>query len=287
MSGYVGIIGYPLGHSISAGFQQAALDHCGLDLKYQVWETRPEDLAETVGGLRQPGYLGANVTIPYKEEVPSMLDGLDGVAGEIGAVNTIVSRDGKLTGYNTDATGFLRALREDARFDPAGKKAVVLGAGGAARAVSYSLLLAGVSGLTLLNRSVENGEAVREAMEDMLSRKGLEPQVRFCAWEGRRVAGALAGCDLIVNCTPLGMRHSAQEGTSPLRAEQIPAEALVYDLVYNPPQTPLRKEASRAGARSLGGLPMLVYQGAAAFELWTGRQAPLEVMLHAARAALS
>jgi len=284
---FLGIVGYPLGHSISASFQQAALDHCGLDIRYEVWETRPEDLAVTVGGLRQPHNLGANVTIPYKEEVLSMLDVLDGAASEIGAVNTIVNRNGHLAGYNTDATGFMRALREDGGFDPAGKKAVVLGAGGAARAVCYSLLLSGVSGLTLLNRSVENGESVKEALEDLMARKGLERQVKFCPWEGRRVAGALSGCELIVNCTPLGMRHSPQEGTSPLSAEQIPGGALVYDLVYNPLHTPFLREASRAGARTLGGLPMLVYQGSAAFELWTGRKAPLDIMLRAARSALS
>ncbi|MBI2854874.1 MAG: shikimate dehydrogenase [Chloroflexi bacterium] len=285
MKQYLAIIGYPLRHSISPDFQQAALDSYGLDMEYQAWETNPSQLAAAIGELRYPRNLGANVTIPFKEEVLPMLDQVDEMADEIGAVNTIAKCDGMLTGYNTDAAGFLRALSEDREFDAREKAAVVLGAGGVARAVCHSLLNAGISRLTLANRSVTRAEELAEALQDIIARKALQVEIDAVALDVS-ANSALSDCDLIVNCTPLGMKHGGQEKKSPLQADQIPAHALVYDVVYNPEVTPLLKEAARAGARTLSGLPMLVYQGAAAFELWTGKEAPLGVMFEAARAAL-
>ncbi|MEW6033792.1 MAG: shikimate dehydrogenase [Chloroflexota bacterium] len=286
MTQHISIIGYPLRHSISPIFQQAALDYYGLDVEYEAWETNPLQLSAAIGELRYPRNLGANVTIPFKEEVLPMLDDLDEVADEVGAVNTIVKREDLLLGYNTDVAGFLRALRNEGKFQPAGRAAVILGAGGAARAVCYGLLAEGASRLTLVNRSVENAEELAEALKDLVGKKGLHAEVNVLPQDVPGVEGALAECELVVNCTSLGMKHGGQEKRSPLRAEQIPRHVLVYDLVYNPTETPLLKAAAVAGARTLGGLPMLVYQGAAAFELWTGREAPLQVMFEAAGAAL-
>lgn len=287
MTKHIALIGYPLKHSISPLFQQAALDFYDLDVEYEVWETNPTQLAAAIGELRYPRNLGANVTIPFKEEVLNFLDELDVVADDIGAANTIVKEDTALVGYNTDAPGFLRALREDGEFDPLGRCAMILGAGGVARAVCHALLSAGVSALTLVNRSPDRAGELVEALRDKAANKGLQAHIEVADW-GRPVVNApLRGADLIVNCTSLGMKHSGQEKQSPLTSEQIPAHALVCDLVYNPAQTPFLREAEAAGARTLGGLPMLVYQGAAAFEFWTGKEAPLDVMFEAAREALA
>ena len=273
-----GIIGYPLGHSVSPAFQQAAFDHHGLDVRFEVWETPPDALSEVVTGLRAPDALGASVTVPHKAAAISLLDRLSEPARRVGAVNLIVNRDGVLEGHNTDTTGFLRALREDGAFDPTGKRVLLLGSGGAARAVAHVLLEQGVAALAIANRTPERA---RQLVADLgggvsLSAVSLEPS--DLAVDG--------GWHLIVNCTTLGMRHSVGEKRSPIPPASIPSGALVYDLVYNPPETPLLREAGRAGARTLGGLPMLIYQGAEAFQLWTGKEAPLMVMFQAARRAL-
>ena len=274
----VGIIGYPLGHSVSPAFQQAAFDHHGLDARFEVWETPPDALREVVAGLHAPDALGASVTVPHKAAVIPFLDRLSEPAQRVGAVNLIVNRDGLLEGHNTDTTGFLRALREDGAFDLAGKRVLLLGSGGAARAVAHVLLEQGVAALTIANRTVERARQLVADLGDgaALSAVSLEPS--DLAVDG--------GWHLIVNCTTLGMRHSAGEKRSPIPSASIPSGALVYDLVYNPQQTPLLREAKRAGARTLGGLPMLIYQGAEAFQLWTGKEAPLTVMFQAARRAL-
>lgn len=276
----VAILGFPLKHSLSPVFQQAAFDHYGLDLRYQAWEVPPAGLGEAVARLRDPGALGSNVTVPHKEAVIPLLDGVDDTAREIGAVNTIVKQDGALMGYNTDVAGFLRGLREEGGLDPAGKAALLLGAGGAARAVAFGLLQAGVSRLVIANRGLERGERLAA---ELSSRFG--PRAQAIPW--KELAAAAGGCHLIVNATTLGMLHGPGEGQTPLPAAHIPRGALIYDLVYNPLETPLLREARKAGAGVVGGLTMLIYQGAAAFELWTGRPAPVDIMFQAARKALS
>lgn len=159
MTQLISVIGYPLKHTVSPSFQQAALDYYHLDARYEVWETEAEKLSFAINKLRQPQNLGANVTTPYKEAVLLFLDEVDNFASFAGAVNTIVNRDGRLVGCNTDGHGFLRALRQDAKFEPGNKWAVVLGAGGAARAVSLVLLREGVSSLTIANRTLREPKA--------------------------------------------------------------------------------------------------------------------------------
>ncbi len=282
MTKHVGIIGYPLGHSISPLFQQAAFDALGIDVRYEVWETEPAQLQEVIQGLRQTSNLGANVTMPYKEAVLTLMDGLDELAREIGAVNTIVNRDGRLTGYNTDAEGFMKALRQEGSFEPEGRRAVILGAGGVGRAAAFSLVKARVKSLIISNRPQEWEWALTLASD----LKAVGTGIDTVPWGGEPFNEALASCDLLVNCTSVGMKHSATEGQSPLQAELIPGQALVYDVVYNPIETPLLMAAKRAGARVLGGLTMLVYQGAAAFELWTEKVPPVDIMFQAAREGL-
>lgn len=282
---YLGIVGYPLGHSISPVFQQAALDHYGLAIRYQAWETPPERVPEVVASLRGPDRLGMNVTVPHKEAVVPLLDGLDATAAAIGAVNTVVKQDGRLVGYNTDCTGFLRALKEDGSFDPTGARALVLGAGGAARAVVYALLTAKVGFLGIAARNMGRARALRQSFGDLARQAGI---VVFTEeWGNQSFALAVPTYHLIINTTPMGMRHNPAEHESPLGGLDINPSSFVCDLVYNPEETPLLRQAQKTGCRTLGGLPMLVYQGAAAFELWTGKEAPIGVMKAAAQQALA
>jgi len=281
MTKYVGLIGHKLSHSISPQFQQAAFDYLRLDIRYDVWETSKDDLPQVMEGLRDASKLGANITIPHKEAVLPLLDKMDNDARRIRAVNTVVNREGKLIGYNTDASGFIRALRDDGAFSPRNKRVVLLGAGGAARAVGFALVDAGVKSLIILNRGMERGRALAWDL------KISDTEVIALSWKDGRTLIALGECDLLVNCTSVGMKDSSAEGKSPLGMGLIPKRALVYDVVYNPMETPLLSAAKKVGARTLGGLPMLVYQGAASFELWTGQSAPIDIMMRAAKRALS
>ncbi|HEY4712431.1 MAG TPA: shikimate dehydrogenase [Dehalococcoidia bacterium] len=291
MSRYIGLIGYPLKHSISPHFQQAALDYYRLDIRYEAWETGPAQLQDRVNNLRKPQNVGANVTVPYKEAVLPLLDAVDDLASSIGAVNTIVKKADKLLGFNTDAYGFIEALDKEGHFDPEGKQVVILGAGGVARAVSFALVQRKVASLAITDGIFERARALAENLVRYIkgaspSLKYLEPNVTAFQWQNLSSAKTLDDCDLIVHCTTIGMKHSSQEGQSPLSLEVIPRSVLVYDLVYNPWPTPLLRLAQKAGANILGGLPMLVYQGAASFKLWTGKEAPLDIMSSKAKEIL-
>ena len=281
MDSELGIIGYPIGHSISPVFQQAALDHCGMDAAYRAWEVAPEQVGEFVQSLQRPGVLGINVTVPHKEAVIPYLDEVDDWATEAGAVNTIVNRDGRLTGHNTDGYGFLQGLKDGAGFEPAGQRVLVLGAGGAARGVVLALLREDVSQLLVANRTLARAEALVKLAQP----RGVPAQAIPLSWNELSLAAVAS--DLIVNCTTLGMAHGPDPSGAPLMMYQIPPTSLVYDLVYNPPETPLLREAVRAGAGVLGGIQMLVHQGAASFEMWTGQPAPVDVMLQAATDAMT
>ena len=274
----LGIIGHPIGHSISPVFQQAALDAISFDGAYQAWDVAPDDVGDFVAGLRAPGTLGINVTVPHKEAVIPFLDQVDDWASTAGAVNTIVNREGWLTGHNTDGIGFLRALREGADFEPRGRDVLVLGAGGSARGVVYALARVGAAQLFIANRTLERAERLAAISID--SGAAAEPMELSQAGEAAKEVA------LIVNCTSMGMLHGPDEEGAPLMAADIPSTVLVNDLVYNPMETPLLREAARAGASTLGGIQMLVYQGAASFEMWTGQDAPVAVMLEAAEAAM-
>jgi shikimate dehydrogenase len=278
----IGLSGKPLAHSISPAFQQAALDHLRISARYELWETEPEALAERVAEMRSADCLGANVTVPYKEAVTPLLDEVDPLASRIGAVNTVVNRDGRLCGYNTDMTGFARALREEGGFDPSGAHVVLLGAGGAGRAATMALVQGKAASVTITDILPERAERL---VED-LSGQGETALRSVPATEDELAVAVMKKCQLLVNCTPIGMRHSKEEHDLPISSELIPAGALVFDIIYNPLQTRLLAEARRRGARTLGGLSMLVYQGAASFELWTAVQAPVDVMFKAARRAL-
>ena len=277
----VGIFGYPLGHSISPAFQQAAFDHIGLDARYETWQTPPGELAKAVSRLRRDGYLGANVTVPHKVAVRDHLDELDPWAEAIGAVNTIVSKGGRLVGFNTDAYGLVESLRCEAQFDARGKKVVLIGAGGAARAAAFGLAREAVSSLVIANRTPARAEALAAELRDSVA------EVAAMGLASSFFEERIASADLIVNATSVGMQGGPAEGRSPVANGLIQPTCVVHDMVYNPEATPLLKMAKDAGARIVGGLPMLVHQGAAAFEHWTGKDAPIDVMFSAARRALA
>ena len=276
MSTVLGIIGYPIGHSVSPVFQQAALDYVGVDAKYLGWETPPENLQARINSLKESGVIGANVTVPHKQSVLPFLDNLSKTAREIGAVNTIVNDNGVLYGHNTDVFGFMKSLKIDGDFHSDGKSALVLGAGGSAKAIAYGLLGEGIKKLVIVNRTLSRAVQLKKELGNPGNMFVVSPES----------TDMLRGHDLIVNCTTLGMKHGPGEDKSPLSQEHIPMGALVYDLVYNPQKTPLIEVAMGIGAQVISGLPMLIYQGAEAFRLWTGIDPPTEVMLQAAKNAL-
>ncbi|MDO8616344.1 MAG: shikimate dehydrogenase [Dehalococcoidia bacterium] len=280
---YLGVIGHPLKRSLSPFFQQAAIDQLGLDIVYEAWPTTEEGLAARVKGLRAPAVLGANVTIPHKEAALALVDEVDDLARKVGALNTIANREGLLRAYNTDVAGFLRALRDDAGFDPAGRRAVIAGAGGAARAVVVALCQAGATSITVINRTPERAAKLVADLRSVAEHTVLDAlSAGGAAW-----AAAVSGCDLLVNCTSVGSAGSAEESESPVPVDVIHPGMLVYDLIYRPAETPLLAAARGRGAQVLGGLPMLIYQGAESFRIWTGREAPAGIMLAAAQKALA
>lgn len=280
----VGLIGHPIGHSRSPALQQAALDALNIPARYVLWDTRPDELPARVAALREPGMLGANVTIPYKTAVRPYLDGLSGeelpVVG--GAVNTIVREETesgvRLVGYNTDVAGLRRALAE-AQAWRGGRRALVLGAGGAARAALAASALERVSARVAARDVAQARAGGPAAPGEGVSDPALEA---FDLADAAALAGALRETDILINATPVG---TSDPTAMPLSAEllrQLPSGAFVFDMVYSPPETALVRAARDYGLRASGGLPMLLYQGAEAFRLWTGREPPLEAM----RAAL-
>ncbi len=279
MTKRAGIIGFPVSHSVSPALQQAAFDYHGIEARYEYWETTPEALAERIASLRDSGVLGAQVTVPHKQEALAFVDAMTDDVRALGAVNVIANDNGTLAATNTDVTGFVRALREDAGADLRGKRVLLLGAGGAARAIVLGLAREGIASLTIANRTVQRARDVAAVAAGMVSRIEAIPLAP------EALANEAADADLIVNSTTLGM--TGVGGPAPLAARAIPSAALVYDIVYNPPDTPLLLEAKAAGAQTLGGLAMLVYVGAEAFEQWTGLKAPVDVMMAAAERALA
>jgi shikimate dehydrogenase len=281
MTRIAGLIGYPLAHSVTPQIYGAVFTAMGIAARCEMMVTPPEALKATVARLREQDVFGSNVTVPHKEAVIPLLDEVDGEAGRIGAVNCIVNASGRLVGHNTDLRGFIRSLRE-AGFDPAGRSALLLGAGGGARSVAVGLADAGVAGLALAGRSLERVQATAASLGER-----IETPVRSLSLSGTGLNSACREADLIVNCTPVGTRHTPEERAVPIAAGLIRPGVFVFDLVYNPPETPLLAAARRAGARTVSGLDMLVYQGAESIRLWTGREAPIDIMRDAGRLALA
>jgi shikimate dehydrogenase len=270
-------MGDPIEHTMSPVMHNAAFSALGLDYVYLPFRVKPEALGRAVEGMRALNIKGLNVTIPHKVAVIPFLDRLDPLAEKIGAINTIVNEEGVLTGYNTDATGFLRALLEWG-ISPEGKNIVILGAGGAARAIALVLAERGAE-LSILNRNLSRAGDLCCRI-----RQALPGKVEALALDEKHLAQLLSGTDILVNTTSIGMGLDRAE--TPVPARLLQAELIVFDIVYNPIRTRLLGEAEAAGARTMNGLDMLAWQGALAFEKWTGQPAPLELMKREAMKAL-
>jgi shikimate dehydrogenase len=250
----------------------------GIEAACEKWVTRPDELATRVHALREPSMFGANITVPHKEAIIALLDEVDAAAQAIGAINCVVRQaQGTLRGYNTDKYGFLRSLRE-AGCEPAGKAVVLLGAGGAARAVVVALVDGGAGSVTVANRSGERAEKlVRELGAGRAS---------AVEWGSRALEDACARAELVVNSTPMGTALTDMAAESPVEGRCFRPGAFAFDLVYNPAVTPFLALAAKAGARPVSGLDMLVYQGAESIRLFTGREPPVAVMRDGAMKAL-
>ncbi len=268
-SHFVGVLGWPLEVTLSPLMHNVAFRRLGLDWIYLRWPVPPDGLADAVGGLRALGAEGANVTMPHKRAIVEHLDSLDGDAVATGAVNTVQRTGDQLVGHNTDVVGFSEFLVEDAGFEPNGTSALVLGAGGAARAVVKALADLNAASITVAARSDELAGDVA-ALAD-----GSGRATEVLAW--KKMADRVAQVDLVVNATPVGMRGEPLLADSTFNSNQC-----VVDLIYSPPTTPLIELARAAGATGWGGLGMLVRQAAASFAIWTGQQAPLDAMSAAA-----
>jgi shikimate dehydrogenase len=284
-----GLIGHPIAHSRSPAMQQAAFDALGVSARYELWDAPDAAaLAGRVAALRQPGMLGANVTIPWKEAVIPLLDDLDDSAYRIaGAVNTITCEETahgvRLTGHNTDAPALDRTLDKlgawtNARTDA--RRMLILGAGGAAQAALGIACMRGI-GPWLAARRVEAGQ---EAMAKLAARLPVSASWRdnvIALDDHSALAATLSECQILINTTPVGVGNTS---ASPLPLDllaALPPGGIVLDLIYTPPETALVRAARARGLRAGGGLPMLLYQGALAFTLWTGQPAPLDVMRRA------
>jgi shikimate dehydrogenase len=271
------LIGHPVAHSLSGAMQQAAFDSLGIDATYESWDRAPIELAEAVAELRTDAFLGANVTIPHKERVVPMVDRLTEEAHNTGAVNTITREGKRLIGHNTDVPGFKVALDRLVGKQKMPRQAVVLGAGGGARAVVYGLITEGFQRIIVFNRHLHRAES----MVKHFTRSAAHMELRAMPWHDSIIEAELAKARVLVNATSIGLTSDA----SPIPPEALNGELLVLDLIYA--RTKLIRDAEAAGCTVADGELMLLHQGAAAFTLWTGQPAPLELMqerLAAARA---
>jgi shikimate dehydrogenase len=275
----VGVFGWPVSENPTGVMQEAAFAALDLNWRYLTIEVRPEDLPVAVKGMRAFGMQGVNLTIPHKVAVLPLLDEISPEATMIGAVNTVRRDNQRYIGENTDGKGFLRGLTDEAQIDPKGKRVLILGAGGAARAIAVELALAGASELTIVNRSLDRGQAM---VKDIRTRAGANAQ--FVAWVG--TVSITQDIDILVNATSIGLYPDTNKMPD-ITLETARPDLLVCDVVPNPPETRLIQVARRRGLRTLTGLAMLVYQGAIAFEMWTGHQAPVAVMKDALQKAFS
>ena len=276
----LGIIGYPLGHSISAVIQKAGLESIGEEVQYDVMETSPEDLIDRIKYIKTNGYHGFNVTIPLKVPVSLFLTDIDDYANIAGCVNTVkINENREFYGYNTDIYGFKKAIPEDV--DLNGKTAGILGTGGAARAAVVGLAEKGIKNIDFYTRNIINSHQTVNYVRAQF------PDIVFNVYQIQNMR-SLADTDILINATPIGMKGyiAGQMAIEPKDFDTLKPTAPVYDIVYNPTKTPLLKEAEQRGFRTIGGLDMLIYQAERAIKIWTGKTPDTKLMKIAALEAL-
>jgi shikimate dehydrogenase len=264
-----GVIGDPIEHSLSPAIHNAAFAALELESFFLAFRVKPAEIGNAVNGMRALGIHGLNVTMPHKTTVIPHLDEVDKTARFLNAVNTIHNKNGKLWGFNTDGVGALKALRENG-VDPKGKKVLLLGAGGASRAIAYTIAHE-ADELVILNRTVkparELARQLRQLLPKKISAEALSPEA---------IEDNLMDSEVLINATSIGMKPNVNE--TPVNPKWLRTNLAVMDIVYNPLETKLAKIAKEAGAKVVSGVEMLIYQGAASFEIWTGKSAPIQVM---------
>ncbi|WP_066637661.1 shikimate dehydrogenase [Desulfolucanica intricata] len=275
-----GIIGNPVEHSLSPVMHNAAFLTAGLNYAYVPYRVSKECLADAVSAVRALNMVGVNITVPHKQAVINYLDEISTEAKLFGAVNTVVNQKGSLIGYNTDGQGFVRSIKEQAEFSPDGKSILILGAGGAARSVAVQLALSGAGVIYIANRTYERALEITNLIES-----NTACIAKPVLWKDAvHIKDIVPEVELIVQTTPQGMYPDNKDiPNCPLLFHD---KQLVCDLIYNPPKTLFLKSAQKCGAKILNGIGMLIYQGALAFELWTGQKAPVEAMEEALRKVL-
>ena len=273
-----GVIGDPISHTLSPIIHNTAFSHLKLDFVYLAFDVKPSELENAMHGIRGLGIHGLNVTMPHKKAVLRFLDEVDQTVKFLGVVNTILNKKGRLCGFNTDGFGALRALKENG-FDLSGKKALLLGAGGAAKVIALSLAEE-VEELTLLNRTLEKVRKIEEKLNQHFGEK-----VRSDTLSPGNIKKYLRDSDILINATSVGMYPNLSQSIVP--SEILKPDLVVMDIVYNPVETQLVENARTAGASVITGVEMLIHQGAASFEIWTGCPAPVDVMRKAALSELT
>jgi shikimate dehydrogenase len=268
-----GVIGDPIEHTLSPIMQNAAFEGQNLDYMFLAFKVKSTELENAVNGMRALNIRGLNVTMPHKSSILKYLDRIDLSAQIINSVNTILSRDSKLFGFNTDGIGAVKALRENG-VELKGRKVLLLGAGGAARAIAYAMARESDE-LAVLNRSLKPAQDLAKLLEKTVNKK-----IVAGALTPKEIELNLQDSDILINATSVGMKPKPNESPVPLKL--LRSNLAVMDIVYNPIETQLAKDAKAAGAKVVSGIEMLIYQGAASFEIWTGKSAPVEVMRQAA-----
>ncbi|VAX25106.1 Shikimate 5-dehydrogenase I alpha [hydrothermal vent metagenome] len=266
----LGIIGHPIGHSLSPLMHETAALSLGIDLSYKAFDVAPDKLEEFIARLRAEGIDGLNVTVPHKVAVMEFMDEISSEASAIGAVNTIVNNDGELTGYNTDGYGLVTSIEANAGVQIKDKKIFVYGAGGAARAVCRAVYDQACSRLVIANRTESKAVEIANGLNSSSA------DVTAMGFDSNKLVDSIKTADIIINTTSMGMEGAAPE--PPPGIEGVSKGQLVVDIVYRPLDTPLLKKAKALGAGTLDGLWMLIHQGARSFGLWTGEKFPVELV---------
>ena len=261
-----GIIGFPLSHTLSPAMHNSSFKKFKMDWEYRAFQMKAEEVRDFMWKLRKTGIKGINVTIPHKQYIMQYMDKLDRAADTIGAVNTVVNNDGEITGYNTDYMGFKESLKKN-KVDLKNKKVVMIGAGGAARAIAYALKSFELKELYIYNIDLP-------MIDSLVKQLKLKNIIKGDITKTQEKDVVMASADFIINCTPIGMHGKGE----PYKIDKFKKGAAVYDLIYNPAKTPFLKNAGEKGAKTINGLDMLIYQGIESFFLWTGKR-PAYVMV--------
>jgi shikimate dehydrogenase len=277
----LGVFGDPVAHSLSPQMQNAALKTCKIDMQYARFQISPDELQSALDLIRELNFIGVNLTTPHKIAASKLMDEIDDNMRRIGAINTVKIDNAKLRGYNTDGKGFARAVRQEFAVDLRDLRVMVLGTGGAARAIALQCARENCERLVIANRTFATAQKLSEELREYFAGPrvlGPVPRLQAIPWEEAAIRFQTAHLDLIVNATSLGLNRS---DPSPIPARLLAPHLMVYDTVYGEGRTPFVSAAMEAGARAAKGLAMLLYQGALAFEIWFEREAPIETMREA------